>query len=240
MRLAPAYFVLQVGDGQVAGVAYRSNRPPRPVKLALDTDGDGLFSDENQYVGTWLQWLYPGDCFQFGPVSLRPGNAADKRGVCYIHRSGDRGLLLYTAFYREGTVLLEGKAYKVALVDSDFDGRFDRSFAPPAADSRNPGSDVFAMDRNGDSKFDFGEPGESEIMPLSRLVQLGGQYFGIEAAEDGAQSSFAGSSRRSGNSTLAARRWFWGCGRMPHSRGRAAPAASCGCPPAGTVSCPWI
>ena len=186
----PAYFVLRSGDREVAGVLYRSKRPPGPLKLCLDTDGDGLLSDENPYAGTWLQWLYPGDCFQFGPVSILGGNAASKRGVCYIQSGGTRSLILYTAFYREGKVLLEDKTYKIALIDSDFDGRFDKSFVPPAADSRSPGCDVFAIDLDGDSKFNFGQPGDSEIMPLSKLVQVGERYYAMGVAEDGGSIEF--------------------------------------------------
>ncbi len=186
----PAYFVLGVGDKEIAGVTYRSNRPPRPVKFCLDTDGDGLFSDERQYTGTWLHWLYPGDCFQFGPVSTLHSHAAGKRGVCHVQCSGGKWLTLHTAFYREGTVLLDGKTYKIALVDSDFDGRFDRSFVPPAIDSRSPGCDVLALDLDGDAQFHYGQPGASEIMPLSKLVKVGKRYYGIEVAEDGSTVEF--------------------------------------------------
>lgn len=186
----PVYFVLRIGDREVAGITYRSNRSGGAVKLCLDTDGDGLFSDEKQYAGTWLQWLYPGDCFQFGPVSTLHGDATSKRGVCYVQCSGGRSIILYTAFYREGTLLLDGKTYKIALIDSDFDGRFDRFFKPPAADSHSPGCDVFAMDFDGDSKFNYGQPGDSEIMPLSKMVRVGGQYYGIEVAEDGSAIEF--------------------------------------------------
>ncbi len=186
----PAYFVLQVGDREVAGITYRSNRYPGPVKLWLDTDGDGSFSDESQYVGTWLHWLYPYDSFQFGPVSTQHGGAAGKRGACYVQCSGGKWLTVHTAFYREGKVLLKGRAYRIALVDGDFDGRFDRSFVPPAVDSRDPGCDVLALDLNGDSEFNYEQPGASEIMPLSKLVKVDKDYYSLDVAEDGGTIEF--------------------------------------------------
>ena len=56
----PVYFVVHAGDREIQGTAYRSTRPGGPVLLLLDTDGDGLWSDEKAYVGrqVWLRTLY--------------------------------------------------------------------------------------------------------------------------------------------------------------------------------------
>ena len=78
-------------------------------------------------------------------------------------------------FYRRGKVVLESKAYEVALVDTDFDGKYNKYFVPPAADSRDPRCDVFAIDLDGNSEFRYNVPGISEIMPLSRLIEINGQ-----------------------------------------------------------------
>ncbi len=186
----PAYFAIWVGDREVPGITYRSTRPPGPVKFSLDTDGDGLLSDESQYVGTWLRWLYPYNTFQFGPVYLRQGARHAGGDTFYVQCSGGQWLTLHTAFYREGRVTLNGRGHKIALVDQNFDGYFNQSFLPPAASRRDPQCDVLAMDLNGDSKFDYGKPGESEIMPLSTLVKVGGDYYRLDVSEDGSTAEF--------------------------------------------------
>lgn len=186
----PAYFAVRVGDREILGLTYRSVRPPGPVKFSLDTDGDGLLSDESQYVGAWLHWLYPRNTFQFGPVYLRQGATGPGGDTFYVQCSGGEWLTLHTAFYREGQVVLNGKRHKMALVDKDFDGRFNQSFVPPAADSRDPQCDVLAMDLNGDSKFNYGKQGESEIMPLSTLIKVGGDYYRLDVSENGRTVEF--------------------------------------------------
>jgi hypothetical protein len=187
----PAYFTVRVGNRDVPGVTYRSTHPSRRIKLCLDTDGDGLLSDEKEYVGTWLSLFRLSRTFQFGPVVLRQDEIRAGGDVFYAQCSNGRSLNFYPAFYREGEVLLNGKAYKIALIDHDFDGLFNESFVPPAEDGRDPGCDVFAMDLDGDSKFDLGEAGESEIMPLSRLVRVNETYYGIHVAEDGSSVEFS-------------------------------------------------
>ena len=187
---APAYFVVRVGDREVPGVTYRSTRRPGPTKLRLDTDGDGLFSDEAEYTGTWLHWLYPRNTHRFGPVATRQGQRGPTGAAFYAHCANGESLTLHTAYYREGRVTLNGRGHKIALVDKDFDGRFNQSFVPPATNSRAPRCDVLAMDLNGDSKFNYGKPGESEIMPLSTLIKVGGDYYRMDVSEDGRTVEF--------------------------------------------------
>jgi len=186
----PVYFVLQTGDRDIPGVTYRSTGGWRRIKLYLDTDGDGLLSDETEYVGTWLSIFRLFRTYQFGPVMARQGVITPGGDVFYAQCSDGRWLTFYPAFYREGKVLLNGKEYKIALIDHDFDGRFNKSFDPPAEHGRHPGCDIFAMDLDGDSNFDFGEAGESEIMPLSRLVKVNSDYYNIQASEDGSTIEF--------------------------------------------------
>lgn len=186
----PVYFVVRVGDRDIPGVTYRSTRGWRPIKLYLDTNGDGLLSDEKEYVGTWLSLFRLTNTYQFGPVWTVHGDTGTGAGAFHAQCSDGRWLVFYPALYREGQVVLEGKAYRIAVVDSDFDGRYNKSFVPPAENSRQPGCDVFAIDLNANSKFDYGEPGESEIMPLSRLVRVNQDYYSIHVAEDGGTVEF--------------------------------------------------
>ena len=186
----PAYFRVRVGNRDIHGVAYRSTRFFSQVKLWLDTDGDGLFSDERGYPGARLTWIQITATYQFGPVMARQGEIRPGGDVFYVHCSNGQWLVFYPAFCREGRVTLDGRACRIALVDRDFDGRFNGSFVPPAENSRQPGCDLLAMDLDGDSKFKYGQPGDSEVMPLSQLIRVGGDYLHVEAAEDGSTIEF--------------------------------------------------
>jgi len=179
-----------VGDRNVPGITYRSTDRSRDVKLFLDTDGDGLLSDEKEYVGTWLSLFRLTRTYQFGPVSMRQGDVGAKGGAFHAQCSSGQWLVFYPALYREGQVVLDGRAYKVAFVDCDFDGRYDKLFVPPAKSSREPGCDVFAIDIDGNSKFDYHQAGESELMPLSRLVKVKNNYYRIDVAKDGSTVEF--------------------------------------------------
>jgi hypothetical protein len=186
----PVYFEVRVGDKNVHGITYRSINPGRKVKLYLDTDGDGLFSDEKEYVGVWLSIFSLTRTYQFGPVLTRqPGSGAGGSSF-YARCSNGEWLTFYSVSYRRGRVVLDGRTYEIALVDADFDGRYNKYFVPPAASSRDPRCDVLAIDLNGDSKFRYGEPGDSEIMPLGWLIKINNQYYSMDVAEDGGTIEF--------------------------------------------------
>jgi len=186
----PVYFVVQIGDKDVHGITYRSISPNRQVKLYLDTDSDGLFSDEKEYVGTWLSIFRLTRTYLFGPVSARTSDTLTKAGQFYAECSDGKRITFRPAFYRRGRVDLEGKTYQIALIDTDFDGKYNKYFVPPIANSRDPRCDVLAIDLDGNSKFRYREPGVSEIMPLGRLIKINAQYYSMDVAEDGGAIEF--------------------------------------------------
>lgn len=186
----PVYFVVRIGDRDIHGITYRSISNNRHVKLYLDTDGDGLFSDEKQYLGTWLSIFQLTRTYRFGPISTQQGDTGTKEGSFYADCSNGQWLTFDQVFYRRGKVVLDGRTYEVALVDTDFDGKYNKSFVPPTADSRDPRCDVFAIDLDGDSKFQYEKPGASEIMPLSQLIKINRQYYSMEVADDGGTIEF--------------------------------------------------
>ncbi len=194
----PVYFVIRVGERDVPGITYRSTDRRKLVKLLLDTDGDGLLSDEKEYVGTWLSIFRLTRTYHFGTVSMRNLDNENNGGEFLAQCSSGRWLMFYPAFYREGSVVLDDRAYKIAFVDCDFDGKYDKLFMPPAKSSREPGCDVFAIDIDGNSKFDYRPDGESELMPLSRLVKVKNNYYHIDVAEDGSTVEFRQASPRFG------------------------------------------
>ena len=155
----PVYFIVHVGDKDVHGITYRSISNNRLVKLYLDTDGDGLFSDEMEYLGTWLSIFRLSITYLFGPVSARHGDTVTKAGQFYAECSDGKNITFRPAYYRRGQVVLEGKSYEIALIDTDFDGKYNKYFVPPIENSRDPRCDVLAVDFDGDSRFRYGVPG---------------------------------------------------------------------------------
>jgi hypothetical protein len=186
----PVYFVVRVGDRDIHGIAYRSISDKRLVKLYLDTDGDGLFSDEKEYLGTWLSIFQLSRTYRFGPISTQQAGSGIKGSSFYTSCSNGQWLTFDPVFYRQGKVVLEGMTYEVALVDTDFDGKYNKYFLPAAENSRDPRCDVLAIDLDGNSKFDYERPGVSEIMPLSRLIRINGQYYSMDVADDGGTIEF--------------------------------------------------
>jgi hypothetical protein len=181
----PVYFVLQAGDRDIHGITYRSTDRTKNVKLYLDTDGDGLLSDEREYVGTRLSQFQATMTYEFGPVLTRHGESAPREGAIRAQCTNGQWLMFYPAFYREGRVVLSGRPHRIAVVDGDLDGRYNRVFVPPAKGIREPGCDVFAIDLDGDSSFHAGQPDRSEIMPFSRMVKVYEDYYSVHVTDDG-------------------------------------------------------
>jgi hypothetical protein len=187
----PVYFAVRVGDRKIQGTTYRSTRPRGDVLLILDTNGDGRWSDERVYVGRRLTIFQVTATYEFGPVYLKHGRYESGGDVFYAHCSDGKWLTFWPAFYRDGKVTLEGKTYRITLVDIDFDGRFNESFVPPALGSREPGCDVLSLDPGGYVTLPSGGRRPlREIVPLSRQVCVDGHYYGIEVPEDGSWIEF--------------------------------------------------
>lgn len=187
----PVYFAVDAGTRTIHGVTYRSIRSAGDVMLYLDTDADGRWSDEQVYVGRRILSLPVNATYEFGPVYLQQGPGAPGGDAFYAQCTDGRWLTFWPAFYRDGAVVLNGRTYRISLVDSDFDGRFNEVFTPAAsADGRTLPGDVLAIDLNGDSQFTVRPLDEPEVLPLGRLLRVAGQYYAIEAAEDGGTIEF--------------------------------------------------
>ncbi len=186
----PRYFTLDIDDRKVHGIAYRSTHRSKNAKLRLDADGDGLLSDEKEYIGTWLTIFRYSTVHEFGPVTIKHAGGGSKASQFYVGCNDGRVVILYATRYREGRVELDGRTYKIALVDSDYNGRYNDVIVPPVKNDREPGCDSIAIDLNGNSKFDFDKPGVSELMPLSRLVKVGEKYYSLDVAADGQSIEF--------------------------------------------------
>jgi len=192
----PRYYAIQSGDATVLAVADFSQKLAR---LSVDTDGDGVLSEERCFTAEVNKGSpVSGRGQHLGPISLlsrdSPGGINDGFNVgCF--RQDTRGLLMPSpAFYRTGKIRLAGQIYQVAVVDGDCDGLFKSILPLPLADRTlwtRPRCDVFAIDLNRDGKFDLSMREKSEVCPLGRLVRVEDAYYAIDIAPDGGSLSLS-------------------------------------------------
>jgi len=184
----PCYYQIRSGGKRVPMVVNLSTRP----SLCLDTDGDGILAQERCYAVTCIPLAKASSSsWRFGPISLVSDNGSRRiDGRFYVN--GHRGdappwLTACPAVFRTGKLRVAGQTYQVAVVDGDYDGQFHSILSLPLDHGwRLPASDVFAIDLNHNGTFEMSLEARSEVMPLGRLVQVGGDYYAIDIATDGA------------------------------------------------------
>lgn len=180
-----SYFLAKIADRDIPVVVDRTNR----VRLYMDTDGDGYLSDEKRFISKAVKRRLFGsvDHYKFGPISVefdKPGGKYAKR-IYVITRNNLDYRYICPADYRKGKVLLGQNIYDVAVVDGDFDGKYDKILSLPIKNILRPGCDSFAIDLNRDGKLDFNYYLHWDVMPLSRMVRVGNSYYSINIAEGG-------------------------------------------------------
>jgi hypothetical protein len=62
------------------------------------------------------------------------------------------GLSVHPVGYRVGKVRVGKKAHKIAVLDGNLDGRYDKIFSLPVKDFYPAGCEIFAIDRNSDGR----------------------------------------------------------------------------------------
>lgn len=184
----PRYYEIRSGDKAVSTAVDFSGKNGL---LCIDTDGDGILSDERCFTTKPIaaSRLSAGT-HQFGPIwpVVNDGVARCDSGFyarCY--RDDPRGLLmLFSASFRTGKLRLAGQTYRVAVVDGDHDGSYHSILSLPLDRQwRMPACDVFAIDLNRNGTLEISMHGQSEVVPLGKLVKVGDAYYGIEVASDG-------------------------------------------------------
>ncbi len=181
------YRLAKIADTDIPVVIDRTNT--NKFKLYMDTDGDGYLSDEKGFTSKAVKKRIFGsvDHYKFGPISVefdKPDGKYAKRIYVIIHNNLDNRHIC-PADYRKGKVLLGQNIYDVAVVDGDFDGKYDKILSLPVKTILRPGCDSFAIDLNRDGKLDFDYYLPSEIMPLTRMVRIGNSYYSINIDEGG-------------------------------------------------------
>ena len=180
-----SYYLAKIADRDIPVVVDRTKR----VRLYMDTDGDGYLSDEKRFISKAVKRRLFGsvDHYKFGPISVefdKPDGKYAKRIYVIIHNNLDNRHIC-PADYRKGKVLLDQNIYDVAVVDGDFDGKYDKILSLPIKNILRPGCDSFAIDLNRDGKLDFNYYLHSEIMPLAKMVRVGNSYYSINVDKGG-------------------------------------------------------
>jgi hypothetical protein len=194
----PCFYHLDTRGGRLPLVL--DSAPDR--RLCVDLNHDGLLSGERCFQAQSLESDRWGRRpWRFGPIFMGDGRKSGQEAAFdAIYYATDRpaSLSLYPAYYQSGRLRIDGRICDVALVDGDYDGRFGSLVSLPAglgavADVlpentwRAPRCDLFAIDWNGDGKYEFSWADWSEAMPLSKLVLLGDRYYAIEVAPKGGE-----------------------------------------------------
>jgi len=203
----PRYYTIRSGDKPILMAADFSEKN---VRLRIDTDGDGILSDERCLTAKpSKETPVSGRRQQIGPISLVSGQGAGKTdGRFYMRcfREDARGLLIpFAAFYRTGKLRLAGQAYRVALVDGDHDGSYHSILALPLDHPwRMPACDVFAIDLNHNGTFEISLNERSEVMPLGRLAKVAEDDYAIDVASDGTSLALSRTKPQLGTLTVEA------------------------------------
>ncbi|MBP7052534.1 MAG: hypothetical protein KBE65_16090 [Phycisphaerae bacterium] len=192
----PYYYRVRANDAEIALVVNGTN----PWTLCLDTDQDGLLSNEKLFQGKIRQirdWGKDQRHYLFGPVELALPDESSARTTRFwllgsrMDVAGQhvtelpRVFAIYPAGYRTGRLRIQGQAYNVAILDGDYDGLFSPVDLAKRDHMRRPVCDYFAIDLDKNGTFEQDLYQRNETRPLGRLVLLGGVYYAIDISGNG-------------------------------------------------------
>jgi len=171
------YFQYQVGGTLVLAVL----DPTSPQKLYVDTDGG---RDLSQAVGLPARAVEGAS--SFGPVTIRAAGSKESAGirVRFLSYSPWRHMAIAPGGYMAGEASLAGKKHRIALVDSNLDGRYDKVAVAPDSSSA-AAADTVAINTNQDGKFSPAWQEGGEIQPLLAMFHVGDAYYRAEPAPGG-------------------------------------------------------
>jgi len=177
------FYQLECGDGSSVFLCLLPGR-----KLYVDTDGDGMLSNERCFRG--IDRGQPGYNWEYGPVRLKSTAAKGGATPCFRVRSFREDVPGPVSVHPDGCqtgwLRIDGRAYQFAAVDGDYDGRFSTRLSLPVADPWRRQCDLIAVDRDGDGEFRYSGR-RCEVMPLGRMVVMHDKYYAIDLEPDGSR-----------------------------------------------------
>ena len=159
-----------------------------PARLYIDLDRDNDLSDEKALSATATDigvsfGVVSVPLAEKGPVSVRATShsGADGKTPQCLH--------LEPVGYRTGEVRLGERSYRVALIDSNLNGRYDEVLSKQAGQDD---ADALVIDLNGDGRLEGlrNVTETPEWSPLSKARQVGQTYYRVSVAADGSQVQF--------------------------------------------------
>jgi len=192
------YFAVSVGGKPLWAVLDTAS----PLKLYVDMARTGDLSSVAPLVGRAI-----GRQCCYGPIDISTGNgegastvkvlfvsiefkmsvglsAAPGAETTYVH-----DLSVRAAGYLAGDVKLDGRTYRVAVLDKNLNGRYESAFGADGKSVSWWRADAIAIDSDQDGKF-TGGMGSGEIVPLSKAVCVKGRYYRVEVVPDGSTIKF--------------------------------------------------
>jgi hypothetical protein len=176
------YFQLQIGRAPLLAVFDPSGDKGA---LYIDTDGDADLSDEKRIEVAIARGRTDYVVAAVHPAGLPEGTTVNVGLLALTDGSKYCYLSTMPASDVRGTVELDGRKYKVAIIDADCDGRYD-GFMTVEKAADPAGSDLIAFGApEGEPPTDQGQG--TEVAPLSRVVHIGEAYYNVEPAADGSR-----------------------------------------------------
>jgi hypothetical protein len=114
-------------------------------------------------------------------VAVKVAGAPTEVKISLLGSAGGGYVVLTPAILRAGTAKLAGRSYRVQVVDADLDGRYESSFPQKMLRAWNL---ILAMDLNGNGRLETDTLDSGEIMPLPKLIQVGGAWYDVAVAAE--------------------------------------------------------
>jgi len=162
--------------------------PLDPPAVFIDTGSGREFYGDRPIVGHFLPRqsqavINPGYVFSGIPLSRPKDRGAPIPTAALMWYRGARYARIQPEGWLTGMVRFGGAGYRLAIVDGDFDGRFDGAISSAGAAL----SDYLGIDLNGDGKFDTDVRNVAgiEVQPLTAVVEVEGGYYRLEVDRNG-------------------------------------------------------
>lgn len=185
------------GDKSAALTTLPKDLSDRALYFALPVNGQKILAILDVPSGA----LYANVAGTGAPSPVEPGavttitvGAGDSKAqparVRFFHRQHAAGATLLgvePAGYMQGEVRLGGQTYRLAVIDTNLNGRYDDAVPLPQFDVWAPTFDMLAFDADQDGTFRFvmNRMLIGEVLPLTHRIRAKGVYYAIQVAPDG-------------------------------------------------------
>jgi hypothetical protein len=166
------YFPARCGDKPLMMALDWSQEP----KLYVDSNLDGDLADEKPLKGKTGETGRP----QFGLCRVKTD--AGEMKFWAVATSKNQLVLCPTGFM-SGQVQLDGQPHAVALMDSNFDARYNVPILLPIGLPMKETWDTIALDANGDGQFQSYD----EVWPITKMTKVKDAFFEVEIRADGSK-----------------------------------------------------